>query len=46
MLPDFVVYDEDVAAAHGQLILGAGTLRVGGFFGKDWALPPPEGEIR
>jgi predicted esterase len=46
MLPDYVVYDEDVAAAHGQLILGAGTLRVGGFFGRDWALAPPEGESR
>ncbi len=46
MLPDFVVYDEDVAAAHGQLILGAGTLRAGGFFSKDWALPPPDSESR
>ena len=46
MLPDFVVYDEDVAAAHGQLILGAGTLRAGGFFSKDWAVPPPESESR
>jgi len=36
MLPDYVVYDEDVAPARGQLLLGAATLRAAGFFGQDW----------
>jgi hypothetical protein len=40
MLPDFVVFDEDVAPAHGLLVLGTATLRAGGFFGGDWSLPP------
>jgi poly(3-hydroxybutyrate) depolymerase len=39
MLPDYVVYDEGVAPAHGQPILGAATLRAGGFFKQDWSLP-------
>ena len=39
MLPDFVVFDEDVAPAHGGLLLGAGTVRAGGFFTNDWGLP-------
>jgi predicted esterase len=39
MLPDFVVFDEDVAPASGQLLLGAGKLRAGGFFGTDWSTP-------
>lgn len=40
MLPDFVVYDGDVTPARAGLILGAGSLRAGGFFGADWSLPP------
>jgi predicted esterase len=40
LLPDFVVFDEDVAPAHGLLVLGTATLRAGGFFGGDWSLPP------
>lgn len=38
MLPDWVVFDEDVAPARGGLILGAGTVRDGGYFDNDWAL--------
>jgi poly(3-hydroxybutyrate) depolymerase len=38
MLPDYAVYDEQVTAARGELVLGAGTLRAGGFFGQDWSL--------
>jgi len=43
LLPDFVVFDEDVAQASGQLLLGAGKLRAGGFFAGDWSIPA-EGE--
>jgi len=38
-LPDFVVYDEGVAKARGQLVLGAAQLRAAGFFQSDWSLP-------
>lgn len=40
MLPDWIVYDEDVASARGMLLLGTGTPRAGGMFTNDWALPP------
>lgn len=39
LLPDFVVYDESVAPARGQMLLGAGRVRAGGFFENDWSLP-------
>jgi hypothetical protein len=39
MLPDFVVYDGGVTPARGSTVLGAGTLRAGGFFGHDWSSP-------
>jgi poly(3-hydroxybutyrate) depolymerase len=39
LLPDFVVFDQDVAPASGQLILAGGRLRDGGFFGTGWSLP-------
>jgi hypothetical protein len=39
LLPDFVVWDEQVAPSRGQILLGAGALRAGGFFGNDWSLP-------
>jgi poly(3-hydroxybutyrate) depolymerase len=39
LLPDFVVWDEAIAPARGQVLLGAATLRAGGFFTKEWALP-------
>jgi predicted esterase len=39
MLPDYVVFDGDVAAARGKLTLGAATVRAAGFFDESWALP-------
>lgn len=39
MLPDYVVFDEDVAAARGRLTLGVATVRRAGFFDATWALP-------
>lgn len=39
LLPDYVVYDGDVAPARGSLVLGSATLRAGGFFGRDWSVP-------
>jgi hypothetical protein len=39
LLPDFVVWDEGVAPSRGQVLLGAGSLRAGGLFTKEWALP-------
>ena len=40
LLPDFVVWDEGVAPSRGQVLLGAGALRAGGLFTKEWAIPP------
>jgi predicted esterase len=42
LLPDFVVFDDDVAPASGQLALGSGKVRAAGFFDNDWALPADE----
>jgi len=39
LLPDFVVWDEQVAPSRGQILLGAGMLRAAGFFRNDWSLP-------
>jgi hypothetical protein len=39
ILPDYVVFDEDVAAASGQLLLGGARLRAGGYFNMDWSTP-------
>jgi hypothetical protein len=39
LLPDFIVYDADVAPARGQQLLSAGVARAAGFFGNDWSLP-------
>jgi hypothetical protein len=39
LLPDFVVYDEQVAPSRGQMLLSAGMVRAAGFFGNDWSLP-------
>jgi hypothetical protein len=44
MLPDFVVYDEDIAPARGLFLLGGATLRAAGFFGEEWSLPAPWNE--
>jgi hypothetical protein len=39
ILPDYVVYDQDVSPASGALLLGGGRLRAGGYFGLDWSVP-------
>ena len=39
LVPDFVVWDDALAPARGQIVLGAGSLRAGGFFEMDWSLP-------
>ncbi len=39
LLPDFIVWDEAIAPARGQILLGAGSARAAGFFGLDWSLP-------
>lgn len=39
LLPDFVVYDERVAPARGQMLLSAGMVLAAGFFKNDWSLP-------
>jgi poly(3-hydroxybutyrate) depolymerase len=39
LIPDFVVYDESIAPARGQMIVGTGSVRAAGFFTNDWALP-------
>jgi hypothetical protein len=44
LIPDFVVWDEEVAPARGQMILGSGSLRAGGFFTNEWELPPSVGD--
>ena len=44
LLPDFVVWDETLASSRGQMLLGAGSLRAGGFFNKEWALPIQTGD--
>jgi predicted esterase len=44
LLPDFVVYDADLAPSRGQMLLGAGSVRAAGFFGNDWSLPASIGD--
>jgi poly(3-hydroxybutyrate) depolymerase len=39
LLPDFVIYDQDLASSRGQMLLGAGSVRAAGFFANDWSLP-------
>jgi hypothetical protein len=39
LVPDFVVYDESLAPARGQMLLSSGSVRAGGFFQNDWSLP-------
>ena len=39
LLPDFIVWDEAIAPSRGQILLGAGSARAGGFFGMEWSLP-------
>lgn len=39
LLPDFIVDDADLGPPRGQMLLGAGSVRAGGFFSNDWSLP-------
>ena len=39
LLPDFIVWDETIAPARGQLLLGGVPTRAAGLFGNDWSLP-------
>lgn len=39
LAPDFLVWDAGMAPSRGQLLLGAGAVRAGGFFRRDWSLP-------
>ncbi len=39
LLPDFVVYDQKVAPARGQMLLNNGAVLAAGFFRNDWSLP-------
>ena len=39
MLPDFVVYDDSVAGARGQIVLGTASVLAGGMFDERWRLP-------
>lgn len=39
LLPDWVVWDEAIAPARGQLLLGGVPTRSAGLFGNDWSLP-------
>ena len=39
LVPDFVVWDEQLAPSRGQVLLGPGMARAAGFFENDWSLP-------
>lgn len=39
LLPDFIVYDERIAAAAGQKVLGHAQVVTAGFFDEGWQLP-------
>ena len=39
LVPDFVIYDDAVAGARGQLVLGSATVLAAGSFDNRWALP-------
>jgi hypothetical protein len=39
LLPDFMVWDEGLAPANGQLVLGSAAFRAAGLFRNDWSLP-------
>jgi poly(3-hydroxybutyrate) depolymerase len=39
LLPDYVVFDGAVAPSRGGSVLGAGKLRIGGYFTNAWQLP-------
>lgn len=39
LLPDFVVYDQSLGAARGQILLGRGKTRAAGYFDASWNVP-------
>lgn len=39
LLPDYVVWDQGMAAARGQILLGRGKTRAAGYFDASWNLP-------
>ncbi len=39
LLPDFTVYDQSVASARGEQVLGPASVIAAGFFENDWSLP-------
>jgi hypothetical protein len=39
LLPDYLVFGREVARSRGQILLGRGEVRAGGFFDGDWRLP-------
>ena len=38
LLPDFIVFDDKIAPARGQIILSAATPLAAGLFRQDWSL--------
>jgi hypothetical protein len=38
LLPDFMVFDDRIALARGQIVLGNGTPLAAGLFRSDWSL--------
>ncbi len=44
LLPDFVVFDENLAPARGQQVLSFGTALAAGFFDKSWKAPASLGD--
>ena len=44
LLPDFVVFNDDVAPGAGQQVLGSAGVLAAGFFDVDWGLPPAVGD--
>ena len=45
-LPDFIVFDSGLAPAAGQQVLGAARVLGGGYFDRNWALPPSFADVR
>ena len=39
MLPDFLVYDQGLSGARGQMVLGGAKVLAGGMFDMGWGLP-------
>ena len=39
LIPDYLVFDQRIAGARGQVVLGGAPTLAGGFFRRDWTLP-------